>query len=397
MAEHSPDISVIVPTRNRAKMLIKTLLAYGEQELSPDKFEVIVVDDGSTDSTAREVSSIAKNRPNVRYLHQEEGGPAKARNLGIANARGELLLITGDDCVPSPPLLKEHKRSHEGKRSVAVLGHVDWHPDIIITPFMEYVGRTYQFTYRYIRQQRRSVHFGFFYTSNISLPKSLLEDGFFFDEEFPYAAWEDVELGYRLWKRGVRIVYNPRAVTFHCHEVDLKDYIRRQIRSGMAAARYFLKHPEAEDLLDVQGLVNPQSRIEFYDGALKYYYLCGLQMGLSNVGPEESRCAVPLEDRLERWSSELNRKLFEKFRSARAENEMLKAILGEQDWNIKRLREDMADSRRAWDGEREGLQRERNEERGRHAAVSDELNRIRSTIPYRLYRLVRRLIPMWKE
>ncbi len=146
MADRSPVISVIIPTRDRAKVLEKALLAYKEQVLSQDEFEILVVDDGSTDATAQCVSSSAKGQPNIRYLRQEKGGPAKARNLGIAEARGKLLLITGDDCIPDPSLLQEHIRSHKSKHNIAVLGHVDWHPDITITPFMEYVGRTYQFT-----------------------------------------------------------------------------------------------------------------------------------------------------------------------------------------------------------------------------------------------------------
>src|SRR5262249_59542683 len=93
--------------------------------------------------------------------------------------------------------------------------------------------------------------FNFFYTPNTSLSRGLLLDVGLFDTTFPHAAWEDIEIAYRLEKRGMRIVYRPEAVARHHHDISFASFRRRQRRSGESAAIFFAKHPELGDFLGV--------------------------------------------------------------------------------------------------------------------------------------------------
>jgi GT2 family glycosyltransferase len=303
----NPAITVIIPTYNRKEILQKALHAYKDQTLPQDRFEIIVVDDGSTDGTKDVVSEFEKTLANVRYLHQSHGGPAKARNLGIEKASSGLILFTGDDCIPDKNLLLEHLRLHEGGNAIAVLGHVDWHPDLEVTPFMSYINVDTQFSYPKIKETPENVPFCYFYTSNISIPRKCFESAGIFDTDFTEAVWEDVDLGYRIWKSGVRIVYNPKAITYHYHTVNIEDYIRRQIRAGRAAAILYGKHPEMVDFLRVTKAASPEVRFRFYQALLDYYYTVGLQEALQSEKAEQS--LIPLEDRLKNWSDAENDRL----------------------------------------------------------------------------------------
>ncbi len=299
-APDTPLISVAIPTYNRKEILQKALDAYKGQSLPQDQFEIIVVDDDSTDGTKESVKKVQNGQANVRYFHQPHGGPAKARNLGIKEAKGSIVLFTGDDCIPDKNLLQEHLQMHKSGEAIAVLGHIDWHPELDITPFMQYIAVDTQFSYPKIKETAQNVPFGYFYTSNISISRKYLELAGAFDTDFTEAVWEDVELGYRIWRSGVRIVYNPRAVTYHHHRVDIKDYIQRQIRAGKAAAVLYKKHPELIDFLRLPKVTGPEVRFRFYQALLDYYYFVGLQEALQSEGEDQS--LIPLEDRLKNWS-----------------------------------------------------------------------------------------------
>lgn len=306
MGAEAEFISVVIPTRDRRAILEKCLAALRAQTFPPDRFEVVVVDDGSADGTPEMLAGAARGMANLRHFTQAAGGPAKARNLGIRNARGPLILFTGDDCVAAPSLLTEHARVHGRERNVAVLGHIDWHPDLEVTPFMEYVGKTHQFTFPAIELEKRNVPFNFFYTSNISLRKELLPGAGAFDEEFTDAVCEDAELGYRLWRSGVRIVYHRQALTYHYHAVTLGEFIQRQLRMGKAAVTLAMKHPEISSIVYIDEAFSPEVRHRFYDAVLTYYRAAGMQIALSALKGEsldESRFAVPLEDILKGWGA----------------------------------------------------------------------------------------------
>ncbi len=248
----TPSFSVVIPTFERPGTLARVLDALARQQGPPD-FEVVVVDDGSRDRTPRLLEAYRPPYP-FRFLSQPNAGPAAARNRGVEMAKGERILFLGDDTVPEPGLAAAHARAHAAPRPhpIAVLGYTTWPRERRVSPFLHHINEYgLQFGYGLIGDSE-SVPFNFFYTSNISLPRATLLEVGLFDTTFPHAAWEDIEIAYRMTKRGLRIVYRPEAVARHHHEISFASFRRRQGSSGESAAVFYEKHPELADFLGVQ-------------------------------------------------------------------------------------------------------------------------------------------------
>ncbi len=241
-----PDVSVVIPTRDRGAILSRTLDALELQTPASGPFEVIVVDDGSRDDTPVRLEA----RPDARFvLHSLRvegkgggGGPAKARNAGIALAAAERVLLLGDDTIPRPDTVLRHREAAAG-RDVGVQGRIDWHPEEEITRVMRYLAPAGpQFYFVGLRAGAYIPYTGLL-GSNFSAPRRwfLSEQ---FDERFPHAAFEDTELAFRWARLGWRSVYAPEAVCWHSHHYSsIEPFLARQNRAG-AAARYAVrKHP----------------------------------------------------------------------------------------------------------------------------------------------------------
>ena len=231
------SLTVIIPTYNRKDILKKCINAIIRQTYLRSDYEVIIVDDGSTDGTEGMISSTAHKSPVLlRYFKQDNKGPAAARNVGIKNANGRIFLFIGDDIIIPHNFLEEHMGWHRRypDDNIAVLGYITWSPEIVITPFMRWLENGGpQFSFCEINDKVEVDGHKYFYSSNISLKKEfLLENKEFFDEEFPYAAFEDIELGYRLKKRGLILKYNKNAIAYHYHPTSLKSACLRMIRVG---------------------------------------------------------------------------------------------------------------------------------------------------------------------
>jgi glycosyltransferase involved in cell wall biosynthesis len=245
------EFAVVIPTYRRPDTLFRVLDALGRQTSPPD-FEVIVIDDGSGDGTWERLRDYRAPYP-LRSFTQQNAGPARARNRGVEEARGEIIVFLGDDTVPEPQLLSVHARTHAEHPGdpVAVLGYTTWPRERRVSPFLHHINEYgLQFGYGLIADPD-SVPFNFFYTSNVSLPRLLLVGAGLFDTTFPHAAWEDIEIAYRLTKQGMKILYRPQAVARHFHEITFLSFRRRQEKSGEAAAIFFEKHPELGDFLGV--------------------------------------------------------------------------------------------------------------------------------------------------
>ena len=249
-----PYFSVVIPTHNRLDMLLRVLDALDVQVDAPP-FETIVINDGSKDET----HGVISGRKGITFRTQENSGPGRARNHGVTLAKGKFVVFIGDDTVPEPTFLAEHARVHRQSNDdslVACLGYTGWPRGERVTAFMDYINDYgLQFGYKLIKHGE-IVPFNFFYTSNISIDRELLV-AHPFDTTFPAAAWEDIELAYRLDAKGLKIVYNERAVTRHYHAMTVDSFARRQYAVGKSGAIFFKKHPELGGFLGVHETQQP--------------------------------------------------------------------------------------------------------------------------------------------
>lgn len=235
MPEFRPsDLCVVIPTRDRWDILDRTMASLRSQTVRG--FETVVVVDG-TDQGARELEG-------ARLSVKEHAGPGAARNLGARSTDRPIILLLGDDTIPEPDLIERHMARHisEPETNVAVLGRIDWHPSCSrarVNAWMNWSGT--QFDYEGIRGP--DAGWGRFYSSNVSLKRSLLLDAGGFDEEFPFAAYEDLDLGFRLNEAGMILRYEPAALALHDHTYGLPS-LRRRFAAVAAGERLMVsKHP----------------------------------------------------------------------------------------------------------------------------------------------------------
>jgi GT2 family glycosyltransferase len=246
--------SVVIPTYNRLPELQRVLAAVEAQFILPEfELEIVVVDDGSDDGTENWLRRAGDAKGWI-VCSQRNTGPATARNKGVANSSGEIVLFLGDDTVPQAGWLMGHLEEHRlfgDRRPLAVLGHTSF-PAGSESPFMRFINEYgAQFGYSII-EDPRTVPFNFFYTSNVSLPREEFLRHGGFREDFPAAAWEDIEFSYRAQRGGLGLRYQPRARTVHEHCVRPRTFCRRQRTSGLSAAIFFKLHPELSSLLGVE-------------------------------------------------------------------------------------------------------------------------------------------------
>jgi glycosyltransferase involved in cell wall biosynthesis len=243
-------LGVVIPTYNRPDALLECL-AHLENQTFRD-FEVVVIDDGSTDSTPGQMRDyLAKTPLAIRYVAQKNSGPAKARNVGISLLETSICLMLGDDIFASRTLVESHIRLHceQPDLEVAALGLTKWSTSgQKITPFMRWLGQSpTQFAYKDLLSGVQP-DWRHFYTSNLSVKTELLRK-FPFKEDFPYAAMEDSELGYRIKTQfGLKLKFLPEAVAYHLHPTSFRQACERMIRVGYSAQIFHRLWPQERPL-----------------------------------------------------------------------------------------------------------------------------------------------------
>ncbi len=242
------SLSVVIPTKDRAPALTRTLDALAAQTLGDAAVEAIVVDNGSSDATVGQLRGRASGSAiPLRVLEQPSGGPAAARNAAAAAATGEVLLFLGDDTEPEDPgLLRAHLALHAARpeETYGVLGRITWSPRNPVTPFMHWLENGGP-QFHYFELEPGPVDAAsYFYSSHASLKRSLFERVGGFDERFPTAAVEDTELGARLADAGLELDYHPELLVLHDHPTTPAQSLRRSVAVGRSAALYNRLRPE---------------------------------------------------------------------------------------------------------------------------------------------------------
>jgi GT2 family glycosyltransferase len=237
----TPELSVVVPTYRRPGLLGRCLDALAGQDVTGDRFEVVVADDGSGDDTAAVVRAAARRSGNVRLeVLEVNRGPAAARNRALQAAQAPLVLFLDDDVEASPTLVSTHLAGHASAQDerLGILGLVRWAPHLTVTPFMRWLDRSgLQFAYdTWLQPGPVPVPHAAFYTANLSMRRDLVLAVGGFDETFPYASFEDIELAWRLGEHGFHLEYRPEALAFHARPIDLATFRRRTANDAESAA-----------------------------------------------------------------------------------------------------------------------------------------------------------------
>ena len=293
-------VSVVVPTRDRLATLELVLDGLARQTAPTSRFEVIVVDDGSSDGTPERLAADRHAFAfSLTVLRQENRGPAAARNRGLQTASGDVVLFIDDDCIPLPDLIERHLVSHETEE-LGVIGRIVWDPTLMVTPFMAFTDEEF-FTYHQIRSPQ-DAPFACYFTGNASVHRASALAVRGFDEDFPYALHEDVDFAYRLRRQGMRFVFAPDAIVHHHRPATLGPTLEQRRRAGREIMRFWSKHPELRELTPFYGLTDPAWRRGFYRDVMAYYVALGLQEGTTHsavldtaeVLPDDFRDEAPL-------------------------------------------------------------------------------------------------------
>lgn len=242
------DISIIIPTKNRPDNLGLTLAGYRAQTLARDRYELVLVNDHGDAEQLAQVTSAFPELPLRVLENRGPGGPGAARNAGLEVARGSVVLITGDDIVPEPTLLEQHLQAHQRwpNAEEAMVGLTCWHKDLPKDAFHDYLTGAggQQFKYDDMQPGAR-VPFDRFYTSNVSVKRRfLIGEERLFSDKYRFAAYEDVELGYRLHLRGLVLRFLPEALGAHRHPMTPTSFAERQRKVGRMLAVLAMQRPD---------------------------------------------------------------------------------------------------------------------------------------------------------
>ncbi|HIE15135.1 TPA: glycosyltransferase [Candidatus Bathyarchaeota archaeon] len=272
--------SIVMPTFNKRRFLELTLTSFFNQIYPVNKYEVILIDDGSTDDTDDFLAQL--NPPfTLRKITQENKGRSAARNTGILAAEGEIIIFCDDDMIVEPTFIEEHLKCHE-EPNYAVAGLrreiVSFIPEsfeyetanleLKDIPLLQVISKEYILNnFEKIRENATELGditmaektaielFGssldglmvpwvFFVAANVSISKRNLEEVGLFDEEFVGWGVEDWELGYRLHRHGIKYRYNENACNYH--QQHLKKTSESFKESAQNYLRFCRKHPYAE-------------------------------------------------------------------------------------------------------------------------------------------------------
>lgn len=248
------DVTVIAASHNVGPEILKVLRALDAQDFE-SPFEFIVVDDCSSDDTFQLVTSFVPSRYELRaYRLPQQGGAGGARNLALEVSRGDLIIFIGDDTVPVRSFVRSHVEIHNRKMDAmtAVLGRIEWPSDLPVNTLMRHVAGigAQQFSYYYLKPGEE-YDYRHFYTSNVSMRRDLLDKekkakGWFRERMFSF---EDIELSYRLAKRGLKIYYHPEPLVEHYHYHNIWTFSRRQWTAGFWAWGVIRTHPNTATLI----------------------------------------------------------------------------------------------------------------------------------------------------
>ncbi len=237
-----PKLSVVIPTLNRARVLAQTIDRIESQTVSPDLYEVLVVDNASTDDTHNVLAAKARKYSNFRFLYQPKPGAAPTRNAGLRQAAGDVVLFIDNDILAEHDLIEKHLEYHSQYSNASIIGNIITPWNEKADPFLRYLH--HRGIYNPYTITSGPMDFSYYHTGNVSTPRSVLADVGGFNEEFFIYGMEDIELGYRLQKTGCRMIYGGKARAVHQYFPTYREFIERSEQAGYSLGKLIELHPE---------------------------------------------------------------------------------------------------------------------------------------------------------
>ncbi|PSB35007.1 glycosyltransferase family 2 protein [Chlorogloea sp. CCALA 695] len=266
--------SIVIPTYDRLPILQKCLKALENQRIPAQSaisgYEIVLVDDGSTDGTLDWLQASAADFPHVKSYLQNHQGPAAARNLGVEKALGDTIIFIDSDLVVTETFLVAHFEALTNAESdrIFTYGRV-----INTCNFDSPTSEPYKLT---------DFSAAYFATGNVAIARHWLDKAGLFDRRFQLYGWEDLELGVRLKKLGLKLIKCPDAVGYHWHPpfalAQIPNLIDKEIQRGRMGVLFYQKHPTWDvrmmiqmtplhkvlwSILSVNGLLNEKTMAPF--------------------------------------------------------------------------------------------------------------------------------------
>lgn len=234
----TPIFSIIIPTYNRPGQLFDCLQGIDRLTYPRDCFEVIVVDDGSRTPLDDIVGNFSRRMP-VKLISQNNSGPANARNRGAAEAKGDFLAFTDDDCTPSSGWLHALAESFRDRPDCGIGGKTI----NILTDnlYAETSQMLLDYLYEYYNRDLQAPRF--FASNNLAFPRKAFLSSGGFNARYRFPAAEDRELCDRWVAQGRRLRYSPDAVIFHAHSLTWRTLWRQHFNYGKGA--FFFRRMKA--------------------------------------------------------------------------------------------------------------------------------------------------------
>lgn len=226
-------ISVIIPVYNAKETIKECLLSLESQTLSRDKYEIITVDDGSTDDTAE----IIKRFNKVKYIYQKNSGPAVARNNGVKHSAGDIILFTDSDCEVFNNWIEEMIKPFSDPPVAGVKGAYETKQKKAVAKFVQL-----EYESKYDRLKKFD-NIDFIDTYSAGFRKKIFMDFSGYDDKFTVACAEDVDLSFRMSEKNLKMKFNKNALVYHRHPDSFMNYLKKKYKFAFWRVLALKKNP----------------------------------------------------------------------------------------------------------------------------------------------------------
>jgi len=236
-----PRVSIVIPTHNRANRLERVVRRVMAQDVPAGTFEVLLIDSRSSDETPAVVERLVAQNRSLRGFRCEQPGAAAARNIGLHESRGEMIVLLDDDILVAPDFLRRVLAAHRRHPGHVLLGRIVAPWDDCVDPFHRYLLQAEDVN-RYDFRDPLDVPATHFYTGCVGIPRSALGE-LRFDDRFCVYGVEDIEFGYRLLSGGLRMAYVPGIDVWHDYYPRYREFRTKKFKAGYSLGYFLRQHP----------------------------------------------------------------------------------------------------------------------------------------------------------